>query len=634
MNSLQSIYPKQLWNKWFTLRSVDRDERFRERTIRGIMLILAFAAIVIGANVIALGAFNRLSQTATLFFGALLIMAIVNRGHILFAGWATVALAMIYAVFSLIQVGYWAPGVVIALTLGLLQGIILVPLKSARYLPFIIVFLYTAATFWLDKQGVHSPLPDNNPFAHPLSAALTFSVSILALSGTQFYLIQEFNNHRQELKNLIETLEDRVLERTRDLQVAANVSQQVTQILDIHQLLPLLTEQTRAAFDLYHVSIFLLEDNGETLRLQAGTGSAGPAMVNLGKQFQIEDQGLVPLTARQHLPQMVNDVQHSADYSQNPHLPNTRSEVALPMLIGSTLVGVLDLQSDRVDNFTNADIRVFTTLAEQIAVAVRNAYLFAEMQAARSEAEKANSVKSQFLASMSHELRTPLNAILNFTQFVSSGMIGPVNAEQLDMLQKVTHSGKHLLGLINDVLDISKIEAGALKLFVEENVDLAKEAQAALAAARALIGDKRITLETSIAADLPLMVGDKRRIRQILLNLMSNACKFTEEGTIRVVVEQQAGQLMFSVEDSGPGIADEDAALVFETFRQTTNGLRQGEGTGLGLPISRRLAEAHGGRLWFEGNPGRGAHFHVSLPVRDAELVQHLTPPKEQTHVA
>jgi signal transduction histidine kinase len=209
---------------------------------------------------------------------------------------------------------------------------------------------------------------------------------------------------------------------------------------------------------------------------------------------------------------------------------------------------------------------------------------------------------------------------LNFTQFVSTGMLGDVNGEQVDMLDKVVHSGKHLLSLINDVLDISKIESGALKLFVETNVDLAKECQSVSDTARTLLNGKSVALSVEIAADLPLITGDKRRIRQIMLNLVSNACKFTETGSIRIALEQQRDNLQFSVSDSGPGIAPEDAELVFEVFRQTETGLRQGEGTGLGLPISQRLAEAHGGKLWFESTPGQGSTFYLSLPVNSPKL--------------
>ena len=246
-----------------------------------------------------------------------------------------------------------------------------------------------------------------------------------------------------------------------------------------------------------------------------------------------------------------------------------------------------------------------------------------ELRIAKEEAEQANVVKSQFLAAMSHELRTPLNAILNFSQFVSTGMLGTVNDEQVDILNKITSSGRHLLSLINDVLDISKIESGALTLFVEADVNLENELQAVEAAGHSLLGNKPVQLTVEVEANLPLVVGDRRRIRQIMLNLVSNACKFTEEGQVTIqMCHQPNGEILLTVRDTGPGIAPEDHAAVFETFRQTEAGLRHSEGTGLGLPISQKLAEAHGGRLWLESVVGQGSAFHVALPIRSPHLLQ------------
>jgi signal transduction histidine kinase len=242
-----------------------------------------------------------------------------------------------------------------------------------------------------------------------------------------------------------------------------------------------------------------------------------------------------------------------------------------------------------------------------------------ETQEAREQAEKSNHVKSAFLASMSHELRTPLNAILNFSQFVSSGMVGPVNDEQVDLLEKLTMSGKHLLSLINDVLDISKIESGSLQLFVEENINLSEDVKAVIASGQILLKEKPVEIYFDMGSDLPLITGDRRRIRQIMLNLVSNACKFTESGHITVTLRKQEQELIFSVRDTGPGIAQEDHEIIFETFRQSETGMRVGEGTGLGLPISRKLAEAHGGRLWMESHIGEGSTFYVALPI---QLVQ------------
>lgn len=259
---------------------------------------------------------------------------------------------------------------------------------------------------------------------------------------------------------------------------------------------------------------------------------------------------------------------------------------------------------------TNAQLRESEAMLEK-RVEERTAALHVALQ----NAEEANRVKSMFLAAMSHELRTPLNGILNFTEFVAEGYYGEVNAKQKEALHDVLGNSRHLLALINDVLDISKIESGGLHLMVEDNVSLKEELTAALKASAAYLKGKSVRLDTVIAEDVPLLRGDRRRIRQILLNILSNACKFTEEGFIKTTVARQNGEVIVSIQDTGPGIAPKDHANVFETFKQTESGIRQGSGTGLGMPISRRLAEAHGGRLWLESDKGQGATFFLALPI-------------------
>jgi signal transduction histidine kinase len=238
-----------------------------------------------------------------------------------------------------------------------------------------------------------------------------------------------------------------------------------------------------------------------------------------------------------------------------------------------------------------------------------------EADAARERAEQADQVKSQFLASMSHELRTPLNAILNFTEMMGLGMMGPVNDQQKDVLGKSLDSGRHLLHLINDVLDISKMQSGMLGLFVEDNVNLHAELDAVVMTAEALLKATPVRFVKDIDPALPSISGDRRRIRQILLNLISNAAKFTEQGTITLSARRRGDEVLFSVTDTGPGISAEQQAIIFQPFIQTEAGVRHGGGTGLGLPISKHLAEAHGGRLWVESEPDRGAAFYVTLPI-------------------
>lgn len=241
-------------------------------------------------------------------------------------------------------------------------------------------------------------------------------------------------------------------------------------------------------------------------------------------------------------------------------------------------------------------------------------------EVARAEAERSDQVKSAFLASMSHELRTPLNSVINFSKFVARGIMGPVTDRQIDTLNKVIASGQHLLNLINDVLDMSKIESGSLTLFVEDDINPNDILDTVLANGEALIAEKPVAFKIDVQADLPMMRGDRKRLTQIFLNVISNACKFTQEGYVKVTAKAEDDTLHFKVQDTGPGIRKEYQSSVFEAFKQTDAGLKQGEGTGLGMPISKNLTEALGGHLWFESTPEEGTTFFVTLPIKSETL--------------
>jgi signal transduction histidine kinase len=247
---------------------------------------------------------------------------------------------------------------------------------------------------------------------------------------------------------------------------------------------------------------------------------------------------------------------------------------------------------------------------------LQNARLFEEIARKSHELELASQHKSQFLANMSHELRTPLNAILGYAELIEDNIYGEVPGKIREVLERVQNNGRHLLGLINDVLDLSKIEAGQLTLSISD-YSMQEVVQTVVSATEALATEKQLAITIIIAEGLPIGEGDERRITQVLLNLVGNAIKFTDAGGVSVDVSASDGTFQLAVADTGPGIAAADQAVVFEEFRQLDgSSVRTKGGTGLGLAISKRIVEMHGGRIWVESEPGRGSTFRFTLPVR------------------
>jgi signal transduction histidine kinase len=241
-----------------------------------------------------------------------------------------------------------------------------------------------------------------------------------------------------------------------------------------------------------------------------------------------------------------------------------------------------------------------------------------QLQALNAELEQASRAKSNFLASMSHELRTPMNAILGFTEMIRDGLYGDVPPEIQDPVSDIHTCGKQLLGLINNVLDLSKIEAGHMELALGEYVieDIVNTVKLSL---RSLAATKGLDLVTTVPPDLPLGLGDGKRITQCLMNLVGNALKFTGEGRVEIRVELQGESLLFAVSDTGIGIPADQIENIFEEFRQADATVsRDFGGTGLGLSITRKLVELHGGRIWVESRVGTGSTFFFSIPVRVA----------------
>ena len=242
-----------------------------------------------------------------------------------------------------------------------------------------------------------------------------------------------------------------------------------------------------------------------------------------------------------------------------------------------------------------------------------------ELRRLYREVETASQHKSDFLANMSHELRTPLNAIIGFSQVLREGMVGDVNEKQREYLEDILSSGQHLLSLINDVLDLSKVEAGQVELQVAPfSLQDALERGVSMVREQATTEGVQVTLHKN--GSLDVVSGDERRMSQVIFNLLSNAVKFTPTGgQVDVSAKRINGEMRVSVADSGPGIAAEDLDRIFEEFQQTEAGARQLEGTGLGLALSKRFVEMHGGRIWCESEVGKGSTFEFTLPLRPVE---------------
>ena len=314
----------------------------------------------------------------------------------------------------------------------------------------------------------------------------------------------------------------------------------------------------------------------------------------------------------------IHDVLDEPDYvfpTEGQKLGDYRTVLAVPLLREGNPIGVIALIRRAVRPFTEKQIELATSFADQAVIAIENVRLFDEIQDKSRQLAEASQHKSQFLANMSHELRTPLNAIMGYTELIADGVYGEPSEKMLGVLKRLESNGRHLLGLINDVLDLSKIEAGQLVLDLAD-YSLQDVTQTVYSVVEPLAADKKLAFKAEVAPDLPAGRGDQRRLTQVLLNLVGNAIKFTDAGEVTIRADASNGTFNLSVHDTGPGISATDQARLFQEFQQADNSItRKKGGTGLGLAISKRIIEMHGGRIWVESVVGRGSTFFVALPV-------------------
>jgi GAF domain-containing protein len=313
----------------------------------------------------------------------------------------------------------------------------------------------------------------------------------------------------------------------------------------------------------------------------------------------------------------VEDVTSDPDYTfrEEQRKGGYRTLLGVPLLREGHPIGVLTLGRNKVNRFTEKQIDLVMTFADQAVIAIENVRLFDEIQDKSRQLEVASQHKSQFLANMSHELRTPLNAILGYTELMADGIYGELPEKTMGVLKRLESNGRHLLGLINDVLDLSKIEAGQLVLELSD-YSLEDIAQTARSTLEPLAADKKLAFKVEVAPKMPAGHGDGRRLTQVLINLVGNAIKFTDAGEVVIAAEATDGSFHLSVRDTGPGISVADQAKLFQEFQQADNAItRKKGGTGLGLAISKRIIEMHGGKIWVESQVGQGSTFSFTLPV-------------------
>jgi signal transduction histidine kinase len=606
-----------------------------------------------------------------------------------------------------------------------------------------VTLFVTLIVYLLVRRDIAKPLVNLAAIAQKLGAGDLDVPLSSSRSDELGQVMTSFGHMTAQLKQVLANLQKQV----QSVQTSADISRQMTAILDIKELLQYVVSRTQTEFNFYHTHIYLIEEDSGDLVMVEGSGEVGRQLKERGHRLPLGQGivGAVATTNRLFLSNNVNEVPH---FVRNALLPQTNSELAVPLRKGEQVLGVLDIQSEQFDRFTSEDMALIQSIADQTAVALDNARLLAESQRAVQEVERLNRrltreswqefgqeittsgyrftggvkakvlpnsdawlppmqqaaaqkqlvthlvpangekaraelavplllrgevigvlgvkreetphwaeeelaaveavagqvalalenarlakeqdktivklkdvdrLKSEFLTSMSHELRTPLNSIIGFADVLLQGIDGDLPDLALNDIQLIHNSGKHLLALINDILDLAKIEAGRMEL-VHEAVIIDEIFESVLASASSLIKNKSVHLLTQLPQGLPLVYGDKLRLSQVLLNLVSNAAKFTHAGSITVSAELDAkpSLMRISVKDTGIGIPANKIDTIFERFRQVdASTTRKYGGSGLGLSICKQLVELHGGTINLISQEGVGSEFYFTVPLVD-----------------
>jgi signal transduction histidine kinase len=410
-----------------------------------------------------------------------------------------------------------------------------------------------------------------------------------------------------------------------ELHALGEVSQAVNSTLDLETVLSTIVTKAVQLSGTEAGAIYGYDEQSRELRLRATYGMDQELIDALTQRHIGLDDSNVFSALAQREPTQIADLREGPASELNDIVLRAgyRALMVAPLMRGEDIVGTLVVRRRTPGEFAKNTVDLIKTFAAQSALAIQNARLFHEIEDKSRQLEEASQHKSQFLANMSHELRTPLNAILGYTELMADGAYGEPSEKMLGILQRLEANGKHLLGLINDVLDLSKIEAGQLELELSDYCiqDIAQTVRSTL---EPLAADKKLAFKLELAPGLPPGHGDGRRLTQVLINLVGNAIKFTDAGEVAIKAEANGGSFYVSVRDTGAGISAVDQAKLFQEFQQADNAITKKKGgTGLGLAISKRIIEMHGGRIWVESQSGQGSTFTFTLPV----IVERQTEP-------
>ncbi|MDP2700991.1 MAG: GAF domain-containing protein, partial [Candidatus Rokubacteria bacterium] len=421
---------------------------------------------------------------------------------------------------------------------------------------------------------------------------------------------------------LFKELEARTGELTQSVEkltALGEVSQALSSTLDVETVLNTIVSHASQLAGAAGCSIYEYDESAEQFELRATHNDDTEFVEALRAVPLRKGEGLMGRAAEMREPVQIADITQPGAYQSSVRDTlirfGYRALLSVPLLREDQIIGSLSFNRKAPGEFPPEVIDVLKTFATQSALAIQNARLFREIADKSRQLEDASRHKSEFLANMSHELRTPLNAIIGFSEVLNERMFGELNEKQAEYLRDIHASGTHLLSLINDILDLSKIEAGRMELELTD-FDLPAALDNAVTLVRERASRKGVTVRIAIEEQVGVMRGDERKIRQVLLNLLSNAIKFTPEGgRIEVGAAPRDGAVEVSVRDTGVGIAPEDQEAVFEEFRQVGASAAKQEGTGLGLALCRKFIELHGGTIRVTSAVGAGSAFTFRLPI-------------------